>query len=67
MERYYTAQVPALANAVPRLRSSPQLVAGGWKRVSDPQLSQWDVDISRLTALVARFQPYEIGGGNARA
>ena len=27
---------------------------GGWGRLSNPQLSQWDEEISRLTALVAR-------------
>ena len=26
---------------------------GGWGRLSNPQLSQWDEEISRLTALVA--------------
>lgn len=66
MERYYTAQGAGLGyrrSATAQLRS----LSRGWKRVSDPQLSQWDVDISRLTALVARFQPYETGIRNALA
>ena len=27
---------------------------GGWGRLSNPQLSQWDEEVSRLTALVTR-------------
>ena len=44
---------PALAIAVPRLRTLPRLVAVAGGRLSNPQLSQWDEEISRLTALVA--------------
>ena len=45
---------PALAIALPRLRTLPRLAAVAGGRLSNPQLSQWDVKISRLTALVAR-------------
>ena len=45
---------PALAIAVPRLRTLPRLVAVAGVRLSNPQLSQWDEEISRLTALVTR-------------
>ena len=52
---------PALAIALPRLRTLPRLVAVAGGRLSNPQLSQWDVEISRLTALVACFQPDLLG------
>ncbi len=45
---------PALAIALPRLRTLPRLVAVAGGRLSNPQLSQWDVEISRLTALDSR-------------
>ena len=45
---------PALAIAVPRLHSSAACRGDWGGRLSNPQLSQWDVKISRLTALVAR-------------
>ena len=45
---------PALAIALPRLRTLPRLVAVAGGRLSNPQLSQWDVEISHLTALDSR-------------
>ena len=45
---------PALAIALPRLRTLPRLVAVAGGRLSNPQLSQWDVEYRALTALDSR-------------
>ncbi len=44
---------PALAIALPRLRTLPRLVAVAGGRLSNPQLSHAVVDISRVPRLTA--------------